>query len=1411
MRITAGAIALCSFLLLSPLMAQETESKPKIVFLTGDEEYRSEESMPMLARILRRDFDFDVSVGFSVDAHGIVDPNAAESLTRTEELVDADLMVLFLRFRRPDEATFQRILDFLAAGKPVVAFRTSTHAFRFEADSKWADWGSQPDPTFVHSFGDGALIRDLVGQKWITHHGHFSDGHDPLTAVTLDPTQHEHPILRGVEPFDAYSWLYHVEGGGDTVTGDPTFLLHGQALRSNHEANGNLDRFPLNNPVAWTGHHYWGEAPARVFTTTLGHPYDFRHGAMRRLALQGILWAMGAEDQIPDEGVPADPVRPYEPNNSGFGDTYKPGHHPEDFFPAHEVEEGRPHHEQAQIIAPVIDPVSLPLTPAKGSTIAIVGSALGERLQYHGTFEGAAQSAFPDAQLHVRNLANSGDTAGLRPHAGRATAWAFPGADRFHPEHLAHRGEGHYPYPDEWLHIVGADIVLGFFGYSESFAGPAGIAHFQAELRAWIHHTRTRAYAGGKAPQIVLVSPIGFEDRSATDALPNGVIENEHLAAYTKALLEVAHEQQVGAIDAFNPSLSWFADSEEYLTINGCHLNAAGYERFGAFLSEQLLGAAGEPSAKLRAAIDDKNWLWDHDYRMPNGVHAFGHRWQPFGDFNYPEEFAKIRQMTDLRDPVIWAAARGEKAAADDTTTLTLTPVATNFHRDIHYLPEPEVMDKFDVPEGFEIDLFASEAMFPDVANPVQLTFDNRGRLWVAVMPSYPHYRPGDKRPNDKILILEDTDGDGRADTQTTFADGLHLPIGFSIQPDGSVIVSQQPRLMRLIDTDGDDVADEREILLTGFDSHDTHHSIGAFTTGGTGDLYLLEGVFLHSQVETPYGTVRGVDAHVWRYEPRTWRLEKFNQSELWNPWGLAFDEWNQPFLADASDGQNYWATPRSSQLPLGEQHPKTRQFTTQTVRPTSGATFVYGRHFPAESHGDFLVANCIGFLGIKQHTVEDDGAGFTGELRQDLLSSTDPNFRPVDLEFAPDGSLYIVDWHNALVGHMQHSARDPNRDKHHGRIFRLNSTENPLVEPAEIAGASIDTLLANLTLPEAETRARSRRELWSHAAAEVAPALSTWASMTPAADPTAAARLREALFVSAGHGPPDARLLERALTHENPNLRAAAVRIMRHARHDLGADYVAASTLRAAADDHPRVRTEAIALSTWLEDENAGARAFLVALEKEVDPNMAHGVEAVFKQLGGAIAALEPTADSPAAQFLAGDFRFAEPDADYAPPVLNLSAEDMQLFTLGRDVYNRDASCAVCHQPNGEGLAGIYPPLTSPSEDHHNQWVLGNDDRLIKLVLKGVYGPMMVGDRLYDPANGVPPMTGFEQIYDDEEIAAVLTYIRSAFHWGFSGPVKPETVARVRAEVADKEGFYTVEELLAEEPFTAAEMFIEN
>ena len=169
------------------------------------------------------------------------------------------------------------------------------------------------------------------------------------------------------------------------------------------------------------------------------------------------------------------------------------------------------------------------------------------------------------------------------------------------------------------------------------------------------------------------------------------------------------------------------------------------------------------------------------------------------------------------------------------------------------FLTGAEALATIAVPEGYKIEQWATEQEFPDLANPVQMSFDNAGRLWVATMPSYPHYRPGDPRPNDKLLILEDTDGDGRADKQTVFADKLHLPMGFEFAPEG-VYLSQGINLVLLEDTDGDDHADEREIIFSGFDDHDTHHAIGAYCADPSGAIMMCEGTFLRTSVETAYG-----------------------------------------------------------------------------------------------------------------------------------------------------------------------------------------------------------------------------------------------------------------------------------------------------------------------------------------------------------------------------------------------------------------------------------------------------------------------------------------------------------------------------------------------------------------------------
>ncbi|MGI9553226.1 MAG: PVC-type heme-binding CxxCH protein, partial [Aurantibacter sp.] len=737
----------------------------------------------------------------------------------------------------------------------------------------------------------------------------------------------------------------------------------------------------------------------------------------------------------------------------------------------------------------------------KNDHIVLIGNNLGSRMLNFGHFETEMHLRYPDSTLYIRNMADGGNTPGFRPHSSRNSPWAFPGAEKFQDEYAQKSGSiGHFPTEDEWLTELKADVIIAFFGYSESFQGEAGLENYKDELHAFIEHTKSQNYNGSGAPQLALVSPIAFEDLSAKMDLPNGEKENKNLAVYTQAMKEVAAQDSVLFVDVFDITKNWFASESEDLTADGFQLNDLGYQKFAKLLADRVFGEADEKAGGNRKLVHDavmeKNWFWHNDFKIPNGVHAYGRRYDPFGPANYPFEIEKIRQMTDVRDSAIWEATKGKTIdlADADAKTRELPPVKTNYNKgqgdaSEGYLYGQEALNRIKVPEGYKLELFASEKEFPDLANPVQMSFDNKGRLWVGVMPTYPHYKPGDSKPNDKLIILEDTDNDGKADKQTTFVDDLHLTIGFEFAPEG-VYVSQGTNLVLLKDTDGDDKADRTEIILSGFDDHDTHHTSGAFVADPSGAIYMGEGVFLHTNVETAYGPVRATNGGFYRYSPQRHHLERTAQLPIPNPWGIAFDEWGQNFFAHTSGPDMTWMMPGSIKPRYGQSSPLPKNLIQDEhrVRPTSGLEFISSRHFPDEIQGDLIIHNTIGFLGTKQHTMVDDpeGSGYLSKHRQDLVVSSDTKFRPVDMEFAPDGSLYLVDWHNVLVGHMQHNARDPLRDHVHGRIYRITYPSRPLVTPAKIVDASIEELLDNLKLPEYRTRYRTKRELRGREAAMV-------------------------------------------------------------------------------------------------------------------------------------------------------------------------------------------------------------------------------------------------------------------------------------------------------------------------------------
>ena len=221
--------------------------------------------------------------------------------------------------------------------------------------------------------------------------------------------------------------------------------------------------------------------------------------------------------------------------------------------------------------------------------------------------------------------------------------------------------------------------------------------------------------------------------------------------------------------------------------------------------------------------------------------------------------------------------------------------------------------------------------------------------------------------------------------------------------------------------------------MLHGLDSADTHHTANSFTLDPGGALYFQEGTFHHSQVETPYGPPRGWPMPgVFRYEPRAQKFDVYVTYGFANPHGHVFDRWGQDIVVDGTGAQPYHA--RAVLRPhaiFPHKHRGPPQVYKQRTRPCPGIEFLSSRHFPDEMQGNLLVGNVIGFQGILRYKIEDKGASFGGTELEPILSSSDPNFRPADIEIGPDGALYFTDWQNPIIGHMQHNLRDPEPRPH--------------------------------------------------------------------------------------------------------------------------------------------------------------------------------------------------------------------------------------------------------------------------------------------------------------------------------------------------------------------------------------------
>lgn len=657
----------------------------------------------------------------------------------------------------------------------------------------------------------------------------------------------------------------------------------------------------------------------------------------------------------------------------------------------------------------------------------------------------------------------------------------------------------------EQLDRLGATVVVAQFGKIESLDGAEALGGFLDAYGRLLDELG----AGGR--RLVLVEPLPFSE----DWL--GRVDDRALPAYAAAVEALAAER----------GIPWLS-------------------------RDGLAGLQAEARGGLVAAVREKHRLWVDYWRPAN--------WKClFGDDSRRVFSNAAEGLPSFRDewstfPVLIAAA--EEALLDGGMPRPVPPPPRTGSPEADAAAE---LAAFEVLDGFEVTLFADESH--GVANPLSIRWDARGRMFVACSDIYPQVEPG-VRPDDRIILLRDDDRDGSADHSGVFADGLNIPTGMEVGHD-HVLVGQGTQLLILRDTDDDGRADRRDVLLSGFGNGDSHQTINSFTWSPGGELWFCQGDGIESRVETPSGIASLFQAGVFRLRPGELRLDGLLDDLMGpgNPWGIAFDDFGQSFVVDGAGGISF-LTPGSI--------PANRRRALPRIGDPGGYCGVEclgAGNLPDDLQGEFLVGD-YKKNQVSRFAAVEDGAGFSVEWREPLLRSSHRNFRPVDVKTGPDGAIYVVDWYNPITCHQDDFYRHPDRDKTHGRIWRVAPIAGTAAPPA-IHGGSTTDLVDRLASSERWTRLKVKQVLATRPPAEVAPVVRAWSESRGGRD------LVEAVALLAWLDAPDAGLAGRLLRSPDHRARAYAARVIGRwgSRLDGALDLLEAL----AGDAHPRVRMEAV------------------------------------------------------------------------------------------------------------------------------------------------------------------------------------------------------------------------------------------
>lgn len=497
-------------------------------------------------------------------------------------------------------------------------------------------------------------------------------------------------------------------------------------------------------------------------------------------------------------------------------------------------------------------------------------------------------------------------------------------------------------------------------------------------------------------------------------------------------------------------------------------------------------------------------------------------------------------------------------------------------------LSPAEAIKKMTVPSGFTVELVAAE---PDVMNPVAMTFDERGRIWITESFEYPRREPGPGR--DRVKILEDADGDGTAETVSIFAEGLNIPSGIAVGA-GGVWVANAPDILFYPDADRDGRADgPPEQVLTGFGREDTHELPNSLTWGPDGWLYGLNGVFNNCHVR--YGKDNAflvaaekakhpgwkINCAMFRIHPRTREFQVFCEGTS-NPWGIAFNDNGDAFIS-ACVIDHLWHL-----VETGYYHRQGGPYPPHTWKLESivdykhqmaaycGITWFDSDAYPTEFRKKLYMGNIHGGC-INVDGLERSGATYKGVKHDDLLTANDVWFMPVVQKVGPDGCLYILDWYDRYHCYQDANADPKGVDRAKGRLYRVRYQETPRAPKFDLAKETDDQLIERLASPNIFYREQAQRIL-----AERNDSATRKKLEVVVLDPSKSRAMRlHALWSQIAAGPLDGRFQRDLAKFDDPTFRAWNIRAVGDER--TVSMEVREQLVAAAVDQSPDVRLQSV------------------------------------------------------------------------------------------------------------------------------------------------------------------------------------------------------------------------------------------